>query len=283
MKVKHDSALLEYLFETLGRQQSRTSIRNLLSSGRIMVNGTVRTAFDFGLKEGDEVRIAERGNINAVTSVDDRLKVLYEDRWLLVVEKGCGLPTISTGRENEKTAYSILTDYVRRRNRSSRVFIVHRLDRDTSGLLVFAKDEETKLLMQENWNDCVRERKYTAVSEGNFDRQEGRIVSWLKENPKSLKMSCSSEDNGGKRAVTYYKVLRQGRNHAMLEVELETGRKNQIRVQLSYIGHPISGDRKYDASGNLFGRLALHASALSFIHPHTGKLLEFKSMPDFTI
>lgn len=217
------------------------------------------------------------------------MKIVYEDEWLIVVEKPHGLLTMSTGNAGEETAYSMLTEYVRDKckGRKSRIFIVHRLDRDTSGLLVFAKDEETKHALQENWQEAVLERKYTAILEGNIDDDEGWIETWLYENPKSLKVHCQPvrDDHppgkDWKPASSHCRTLRrqeiEGRPYTIVEFELETGRKNQIRAHSEWIGHPIAGDRKYGAETDPFRRLALHAHTLAFIHPWTGKTMKFNS------
>ena len=219
---------------------------------------------------------------------NDRMEIVYEDESLIVVDKPSGLLTMSTGRNGEETAYSMVRDYM-----DGRIFIVHRLDRDTSGLLVFAKDEETKLALQENWEEAVLERKYHAVLEGRIDDEEGWIESWLYENPKSLKVHCYPIEKGDDRnrpprkgwqfASTKCRRLsymtKDGMDYTVIEFELETGRKNQIRVHADWIGHPIAGDRKYGAATNPFGRLALHACTLSFIHPWTGRTMKFTSKP----
>lgn len=226
------------------------------------------------------------------------LEVIYEDDWLIVVNKPAGMLTMSTGKAGEMTAYRILdaahaleTSGGRHRNDRKGIFIVHRLDRDTSGLLVFAKDEETKLSLQENWNEAVLERKYIAILEGHIDSDEGWIESWLYENPKSMNVHCYSlrqDDNPDRPprkdwqfAATHCRTIEhltiEGRPYTKVEFELETGRKNQIRVHSQWIGHPIAGDRKYGAQTNPLGRLALHAHTLSFIHPWTGKAMSFTS------
>ena len=219
---------------------------------------------------------------------NDRMEIIYEDESLIVVDKPSGLLTMSTGRSGEETAYSMVRDYM-----DGRIFIVHRLDRDTSGLLVFAKDEETKLALQENWEEAVLERKYHAVLEGRIDDEEGWIESWLYENPKSLKVHCYPIEKGDDRnrpprkgwqfASTKCRrlahITQDGKEYTAVEVELETGRKNQRRVHADWIGHPIAGDRKYGALTNPFGRLALHACTLSFIHPWTGRTMKFTSKP----
>lgn len=215
----------------------------------------------------------------------DDLEIIYEDQWLIVADKPSGLLTMSTGKEGEDTAYSRIYDY------AGKIFIVHRLDRDTSGVIVFAKDQDTKLSLQENWNEAVQERKYTALIEGWVDDEEGWIQSWLYENRKSMKVHCFPFEKGDdparpprkgwQFAATYCRTLKRmeidGRKYTMMEFELETGRKNQIRTHSHWIGHPIAGDRKYGASSNPIGRLALHAGTLSFIHPWTGKVMKFTS------
>ena len=210
-----------------------------------------------------------------------KLDILYEDDCIIVADKPSGLLTMSTGKEGEITAYSILTDYVRsaRGGRNTRdkgrIFIVHRLDRDTSGVIVFAKDEQTKHALQDDWNETILERKYIAAVEGTLEYDEGTVASYLKDNPKSMKVSSSWTDNGGKYSVTHFKVLRSSGQYSLVEFELETGRKNQIRVHASVIGNPVAGDRKYGSVSNPLHRLCLHASTLAFHHPRTGQLLRF--------
>lgn len=223
-----------------------------------------------------------------------KLQVIFEDDWLVVVNKPSGLLSISSGKEGEMTAYSILTEYLGGRggrNADRPLFIVHRLDRDTSGIMVFAKDFQTKELLQRNWNESVLERKYVALLEGSIDSEEGWIETWLRDNPKSTIVSCMDDDThlrperleaeGWKFASSHCLKLQDrqidGKSYTLVEFELETGRKNQIRVHAQWIGHPVAGDRKYGARTNPFRRLALHARTLSFVHPHTGKTLSFSS------
>ena len=225
------------------------------------------------------------------------LKIVFEDDWLIVVEKPSGLLTMSTGKGHEVTAYSMLYDYVcegsghKRNTPQPRIFIVHRLDRDTSGLLVFAKDEETKLALQENWEEAVQERRYIAILEGQIDDDEGYIETWMYENPRSLMVHCYDLRNDDtpekpprkdwKYASSHCKKLKDlsidGKAYTAVEFNLETGRRNQIRVHSQHIGHPIAGDKKYGALTNPYGRLALHAQGLSFIHPWTGKTMRFSA------
>lgn len=216
------------------------------------------------------------------------LKIVFEDDWLIVVEKPSGLLTMATDKGREVTAYSMLFDYVCECEQQ-RIFIVHRLDRDTSGLLVFAKDEETKRALMDNWEDAVQERRYIAILEGQIESDEGYIETWMYENQKSLMVHCYDFRPGDKPenpprkdwkyASSHCRKVRElsigGKPYTEVEFNLETGRRNQIRVHSQYIGHPIAGDKKYGAQTNPIGRLALHAQGLSFIHPWTGKTLKF--------
>ena len=241
------------------------------------------------------------------------LKIVFEDDWLIVVEKPSGLLTMATDKGREVTAYSMLFDYVcecaqqggktpargaGQRGRGAqcrcpqeqpRIFIVHRLDRDTSGLLVFAKDEETKRALMDNWEDAVQERRYVAILEGQIESEEGYIETWMYENQKSLMVHCYEMRPGDtpakpprkdwKYASSHCRKVKElsieGKPYTEVEFNLETGRRNQIRVHSQYIGHPIAGDKKYGALTNPIGRLALHAQGLAFIHPWTGKVMKF--------
>lgn len=220
------------------------------------------------------------------------LKIVFEDEWLIVVEKPSGMLSMSAGHPEIETAYSILYDYTMnssKRPEAKGIYIVHRLDRDTSGLLVFAKDEETKRALQDNWDKAVQERGYFAILEGHIEDQEGWIETWMYEHPKSLKVHCYPFNKGDNRnrpprkdwkfAASHCRTLRHaekdGQKYTCVEFSLETGRKNQIRAHSQWIGHPVTGDRKYDARNNPIGRLALHAQTLAFIHPWTGKTMKF--------
>ena len=225
---------------------------------------------------------------------EEGMEIIFEDDWLIVVNKPSGLLSVATNKGGSKgpevTAHSLLMDYMAEQG-SGRIFIVHRLDRDTSGLVVFAKDEETKRALQDNWNEAVQERKYVAVLEGHIDSEDGWIESWLYEHPKSLKVHAyelregDSPERPPRKEWQYASTHCQTIGHITIneeqytkvEFELETGRKNQIRVHSQWIGHPIAGDKKYGAATNPFGRLALHAQTLSFIHPWTGQTVRFTS------
>ena len=204
------------------------------------------------------------------------LKIVYEDAYLIVVEKREGLLSIATNSEKERTAHSILNEYVQRSAREHRVFIVHRLDRDTSGLMVFAKDAKTKQKLQDNWEEIVTDRRYVAVVSGYVEQDSGTITSWMKDNKMFVSYSSMS-NNGGDKAITHYKVIKRANGYSLLELELETGRKNQIRVHMQDIKHPVIGDEKYGDGVNPIGRLGLHAFKLYFYHPVTGELMKFET------
>lgn len=270
--VKHDAALLAYMIEVMP-EKSRTTLKSYLSHRQILVNGKLYTAFDTPVRRNDEIQILDVGV--EPQNPNNRLRIIFEDEHIIIIEKKNGLLSMSTGKAGEQTAYTILNEHVRRRKKDARVFIVHRLDRDTSGLILFAKSEDVQQTLQTNWNDNVIERKYVAVVEGELPQKEDTIISWLTENPKSLKMMSSPKDNGGKKAITRYKLLKSNGKYSLVELELETGRKNQIRVQMASIGCPVAGDKKYGAVTNPLGRVCLHAQTLAFRHPVTGERLRF--------
>ena len=308
--VSHDAPLLAYLFEILP-DRSRTSVKNLLAKGQVEVNGEVRTAFDTPLRSGDRIVILPKGiSMARQERIDARealgktgVRILFEDDVLLVVDKPAGMPTVSTrDGEHVRTLYALLLAYVKTNARArrkeadaageapdrkqvNRVWIVHRLDQGTSGLLVFAKQERIKDLMQSKWKEWVQERTYTAFLEGKVEPESGAIQTWLYEHPKSLKMHCSdTEIKDWQLAISHYRtegyIYRRGSRSVLCtrtEFKLETGRKNQIRAHAAWIGHPICGDEKYGAVTHPIGRLALHAGTLAFRHPVTGKMLHFHS------
>ena len=211
-----------------------------------------------------------------------KLHIIHEDKALLVIDKPAGLLSIATEHErglgaSANTAYRLMNDYVKAKHKSNKIWIVHRLDRDTSGVMLFAKSEQAKLKLQENWEEAAVAREYVAVVSGAVNPPQGQIKSWLKEN-KAIKVYSSGREGDGKLAITDYRTLAKSRRFTLLAVELQTGRKNQIRVHLSERGHPVLGDKKYgESKSNPLGRLALHASALSVIHPTTRELMRFEA------
>lgn len=303
--AQHDAPLLQYLYE-LFPERSRTAVKALLAKGQVQVRGTAVTAFDHPLRRGDRIEVLPKALTIARSIRNDArtdvgrtgIRILHEDAHLLVVDKPAGMATVSTGRvPHEKTLYSILDTYVKSSARAARkealetgspidrsavkVWIVHRLDRGTSGLLIIAKDRRTQELLQSQWKQLVLERRYTAFLEGVPDPPEGTVRSYLTDHPKSLKVHSSPVETADSQlAVTRYRVVGTVRLHqpyARVECSLETGRKNQIRVHAAELDHPVAGDAKYGARTNPIGRLALHAGRLVFRHPHTREVLQFQS------
>lgn len=252
----------------------RNHIKSILSRGQVSVNGKRTTKHDYPIRPGQKVVVSRTKAFEE--EILQGVSILYEDKDLLVVEKEAGLLSIASEQEKQVTAYAMLTAYVRLTNPKARIFVVHRLDRDTSGVMLYAKNEETKNWLQENWDEAVVSRTYVALVEGAVRKPEDTITSWLKES-KTLKMYSSPHPNDGQKAVTRYQLLKQGKDFSLLELELETGRKNQIRVHMEDIGHPIAGDKKYGSSLNPLGRLGLHAFAIAFKHPATEEIMRFES------
>lgn len=274
LKVTEPSELMSFLLIKLGGM-SRNAIKSLLSHRRIMVNDQITTLYNHALSPNDKVTVLSgRGNIELT---HPKLRIIFEDQYLIVVEKKEGLLTVSTGKGDETTAFSILKNYVKQSSPQNRIFVVHRIDRETSGVIVFAKSREIQLLLQENWHKIVTRRIYVAVVEGKIEKEKDTIVSWLTENPKSLKIHSSQTDNGGQQAITHYRCVKSNDYFSLLEIELETGRKNQIRVHMQQIGHPIAGDKKYGGTFSPIARMGLHARILAFIHPVTRKEVLFET------
>jgi 23S rRNA pseudouridine1911/1915/1917 synthase len=239
-----------------------------------MIRNQIVTRFDYPLAPGMDVIILKKKPPPDMTLRN--LNLLYEDGHLLVIEKSAGLLSVATAKENEETAFSILKSYVKKSHHRAELYIVHRLDRDTSGIMMFAKSKEVQQKLQDNWETAVTKRIYYAVVEGHVQKAEGEIVSCLKEN-KALMMYSSKTPGDGQKAVTRYRVLKSNARYSLLEVSLQTGRKNQIRVHLQDIGHSIAGDKKYGAATDPLNRLGLHAGILEFFHPATGKIMHFET------
>ncbi|MCC8122269.1 MAG: RluA family pseudouridine synthase [Oscillospiraceae bacterium] len=258
--VQEPCALLPFLLEN-GKGKSRNNLKSLLKWGQIWVDGKPVRQFDYPLRPGQRVEIRPPEPVRAVCP----FPVLYEDEDILVVDKPAGILTIATERVKDRTVYRQVNEYLQQKN-GGRVFIVHRLDRDTSGVLLFAKTEAMKRLYQDNWATLVRRRGYLAVTEGQVQQQEGTVRSELCETKTHLVYSVPP-GQGGKTAVTHYRVLARQAPYTLLALDLETGRKNQIRVHLADLGHPVAGDKQYGAKTNPIGRLALHANALELTRP----------------
>ena len=271
VKVSETTELMKFLIEKFP-EKSRTTIKSMLAHKQVTVGDLVTTQFDFPLKRGQMVYLNKKK-----TEEKPRfrgMRIVHEDADLIVIEKGSGLLSIATDKEKVKTAYSMLSEYVKRFDPKNLIFIVHRLDRDTSGLMMFAKSKKVQEVLQKDWNESIIERSYVVVVEGVVEKAEGTVTSWLKEN-KALVMYSSQNPEDGQKAVTHYKVLKTDKQFSLLEVKLETGRKNQIRVHMKDLGFPVTGDKKYGAKLNPIGQMGLHARVLAFKHPVTGRMLRF--------
>lgn len=267
--VKKDGQLLDYLYNNLDMPKKR--IKQYLTHGAIYVNNNRTRQYDYPLVSGMNIMI----DTDSKTKKSLPFDILFEDDHIIVVNKPSGLLTIATTKEKEHTLYHIVREYLVSRDRNARVFIVHRLDKDTSGVVVLAKDEKTKNQLQENWNEFVSLREYVAVVHGKLKEESGRIVQNLKETKTNLVYVTKKDD--GKEAVTNYKVVKENANYSMVSVFLETGRKNQIRVAFQTLRHPIVGDKKYGDPRDKNNRLYLHANRLKMYYPVIKKDILFET------
>ena len=264
--------LLEWLMQNVN--QSRNKIKATLQGRGIKVNGKTVSQFDFQLQPGMKVAVSKtKRNQSAFKS--RYVKIVYEDRWLIVIEKAEGILSMAGGHSSLNVK-SVLDEYFHKSRQKCRAHVVHRLDRDTSGLMVYAKDMDTEQVLEKNWHDIVYDRRYVAVCSGEIVEDEGTIANWLKDN-KAYVTYSSPVDNGGKYAVTHWHVLDRTTEHSLVEFKLETGRKNQIRVHSADMGHPVCGDPKYGNGDDPLHRLCLHAWLLCFTHPVTGQPMEFET------
>lgn len=269
--VKENAPLLEYLINNVS--ESRSKLKATLQGRGIAVNGRMVTQFDYQLKAGDKIIISRHKKQNQFKS--RYVKIVYEDRWLVVVEKNIGILSMAAGHSSLNVK-SVLDNYFLKSRQKCRAHVVHRLDRDTSGLMVYAKDIETEQILEHNWHQIVYDRRYVAVVSGEMEQNNGTIANWLKDNKTYITYS-SPTDNGGKYAVTHFQVLNRTTEHSLVEYKLETGRKNQIRVHSADMGHPVCGDMKYGNGDDPLHRLCLHAYMLCFTHPVTGEPMEFST------
>ncbi len=272
-QVSEPTLLMEFLIKNLP-DKNRNNIKTLLKDGQVFVNNIKTTQYNHPLSPGHVVEISRRKSKGA--TVIQGIQVIFEDDHLIVIDKNSGVLSMATEKKDQVTAYSLLSDYLKKRDNQAKVFILHRLDRETSGVMVYAKSQKIQEWMQRDWQRMVTERTYLAIVEGHPKVNSGTVKSYLKEN-KSLKVYSSQDANEGQLAITHYETLQTNRHYSLLKVNPETGRKNQIRVHMQDLGHPIVGDKKYNASQNPISRLGLHAWVLAFIHPVTNKLMRFES------
>ena len=270
--VEEQAPLLEWLLAHLG--QSRNKVKDTLQGRGIKVDGKTVSQFDFLLQPGMKVAVSKTKR-NQRSFKSRYVKIVYEDRWLIVIEKNIGILSMAAGHSSLNVK-SVLDDYFKKSRQKCTAHVVHRLDRDTSGLMVYAKDIDTEQILEHNWHQIVYDRRYVAVVSGEMEQDEGTIQNWLKDN-KAYVTYSSPVDNGGKLAITHFHVLDRTTEHSLVEYKLETGRKNQIRVHSADMGHPVCGDMKYGNGDDPLHRLCLHAWLLCFTHPITGEPMEFET------
>lgn len=247
---------------------ARKQVKLFFKYKQVFVNEKANTQFDFQVSIGDVVEVKKEQRSNVA------FDILYEDNDCIVIDKPSGLLSVPGGGEKEKTAYHLVGQYLKQKDKRANVFIVHRLDRDTSGILMFAKNEQLKNMLQANWNELVTVRGYVAVVEGVLKQKEGVIKNHLDESKTQQVYICKT---GGKLAITKYKVVKESKYYSLVEVFLETGRKNQIRVHMQSLGHSIVSDKKYGATSNPLKRLGLHCHCFGFVHPITKQAMNFEA------
>lgn len=247
---------------------SKHKRKSLLTNGVIEVNGKVQTKYNYPLKVGDKITFREK-------EIPTSLNILYEDDDIIVVDKPSGVLTVGTDKHEDNTLYREVSYYVKQKKVSNRIFIVHRLDKDTSGIILFCKNQKLKRMFQDHWNELVLKREYVGITEGVPKQKKGTVIQYLKENEQFMVYATSPKE--GKKAITNYEVIEENGRYAYVRFQLETGRKNQIRVACKSLGCPLVGDKKYGAKTNPMHRLLLHASMFACIHPVTHKKLQFSS------
>ena len=265
---KENVTLLDSIY-AFKKDLSHKTIKNYIKNKMVKVNKMVITRPSYMLKDGDLVLIS----YNKKTIPQFDLDILYEDEYLIAINKPCGLLSIAKDKKKIVTAYRMVSDYVKKEN-NKYIFVVHRLDEETSGILLFCKNKHIRDKMQDNWNTIVKKRGYLAIVDGKLDGS-GTIHTFLKENHQQF--IYSSKDNTGKEAITHYSLVKNNNDYSLLQVFIDTGRRNQIRVHLSERGYPVVGDKKYKCKTNPIKRLCLHANILEFIHPVSKKLIHIES------
>ena len=271
-RVKEATTLLEFIQKALDGV-SHNRAKAILTGGGVRVDHKNTRQFDLTLQPGQLVEISKRKPTGELQS--KFVKIVYEDPQIIVIEKAPGILSMASSHHSF-CVKQVLDDYFHRTHQKCNAHVVHRLDRDTSGLLVYAKTLEAEQILEHNWRDIVTDRRYLALVSGELPQQQGSVESWLKDN-KAYFTYSSPTDNGGKYALTHYRVLKSNGRHSLVELKLETGRKNQIRVHMQDLGHPVCGDTKYGNGDDPIGRLALHAFRLNFYHPITGEPLKFET------
>lgn len=270
--VKEPMQLLDYIMKKMDGI-SRSKAKAILAGGGVTVDRQRVTQYNFELQTGMVVNVRKhKANHDLMNKF---VKIVYEDKWLVVIEKSEGILSMGSN-SNQFSVKTVLDQYFKKKHLKCTAHVVHRLDRETSGLMMYAKDRETESILEDNWREIVLDRRYVAVVCGQMEEEDGKVESWLKDN-KSFITYSSPTDNGGKFAVTHFHTIKKNEAFSLMDLKLETGRKNQIRVHMQDLGHPVVGDSKYGNGVNPIARLALHAYRLDFIHPITGERMEFEN------
>jgi len=268
--VEKENTLVSFLLENI-RNKSKNNIKSLLVNKCVLVNNVIITNHNFKLRKNDKIVIYNKQIRNKFYNIN----IIYEDKNIIVIDKPSGLLSIGTDKEKNITAYKLVMEYLKQKNKNNKIFIIHRLDKDTSGVLMFAKNESVKNLYQDNWNELVKKREYLGIIEGSVKEKSGTIKNYLKED--NFNKMYISDNESGKFAITHYKLLKSNNRFSLLEINIDTGRKNQIRIHMSKFLNPIIGDKKYGSKINPIKRLGLHAYMLKIIDPLDNKEKEYIS------
>lgn len=271
-KVNINTTLLEFLINNIGF--SRNNAKKLLSKHVVSINGSPTSQFDFKICK-DDILIISKNPIKEKKR--SNLPIIYEDEDIIAINKPAGLLSIASDKEKSSTAYRMVSDYISQKDKKKRIYVVHRLDKETSGVLIFAKNEELKEKLQENRNNLVLKRGYFAVTEGIFEKKEDTITNYISMNSLNLMYISSKKDKKAYKCITQYKVIKQNDKYSLLDINILTGRKNQIRVTLGSLNHFVLGDDKYGNPENPIRRLCLHAYELKLKNPINNKIYIFKS------
>lgn len=278
-EVKKPAELLDFLYSVMP-DTPKKNVKAMLTRHCVSIDGAPISQYNFALSPGDTV-IISKTSIKPKTNKKE-LDIIFENSEFIVINKPAGMLSIASDKEKSYTAYRLVTQHVQQQDRHNRIFVVHRIDKETSGVLMFCKNEEFRDLVQEKWNECAIDRKYYAVCDGVLKEKSGTLKCFLKLNSANMMSVVHGKDTKGAQfCITNYKVIKENKDYSLLDVSIESGRKNQIRVMLGSIGHFIAGDDKYGDPTDPINRLCLHAYNLTFKHPIMGKVYKFESpMPE---
>lgn len=257
------------------KDHTPTKVKSMLRHNQLAVNGTPSTQYNRPVQAGDKLWVNYDGSFRIFSH--PKIKIVYQDDDIMVIDKGYGMLSTAAGRSKDETVFSVLRDYVKQGNEHAHIYVVHRLDRDTSGLMLLARTAKARDKMVNNWNKMVPERKYEAIVEGIVHSDKGHVINYLRNADNYEVLSSDDPELGGEKATTHYYTLERGNRNTHMLLWLHVGHKNQLRVHMKDLGHPISGDRKYGGHSNAIHRLALHATHITCVHPVTGETMHFDS------